>query len=407
MEDKLYIKTLGEFSISYQDRIISNQANRSKKIWTLLAYIIVYHSKEISQSALIDLLWPEESTSIDSENALKTSLHRIRKILEQLEYPIKNLIIYKRNTFRFNPEVPIEIDAEQFEHCCLLAANAEVNEEQRILYYKEAFELFKGDFIPKCSEDDWAVPIVIYYHSRYISMIQEYLHLLLDRKQYEDMIGICHAAAALDPYDELIQYYFILSLYHSGKQQAAIAQYNTCINMFYSNFGVEPSKQLTDLYNEIIKQEKSTQVDLGLIQEHLTEKEGVRKAYLCDYSIFQHLYQIQARSVERNGLSFYLCLFTLDSVNKEDKKSLSAAMHRLEEVIGNSLRSGDIYARYSVNQYIVLIPSDSYEKSVIVGDRILRNFANSRPRLLARVSYSLKHMDSQNFETDRIGVLNN
>ncbi len=405
MEDKLYIKTLGEFSISYQDRIISNQANRSRKIWTLLAYIIVYHSKEISQSALIDLLWPEEDINIDSENALKTSLHRIRKILEQLEYPIKSLIIYKRNTFRFNPEVPIEIDAEQFEHCCLLGANTDMDEEQRIFYYKKAFELYKGDFIPKCSEDDWAVPIVIYYHSRYINMIQEYLQLLLNRKQYEDMISICHAAAALDPYDELIQYYFILSLYHSGKQQAAIAQYNTCINMFYSNFGVEPSKQLTDLYNEIIKQEKSTQEDLGLIQEHLTEKEGARKAYLCDYSIFQHLYQIQARSVERNGLSFYLCLFTLDILNKEDKKILSTAMRRLEEVIGNSLRSGDTYSRYSVNQYIVLIPSDCYENSVIVGDRILRNFANSRPRLSARVSYSLKHMDSHNFETGRIGEL--
>jgi DNA-binding SARP family transcriptional activator len=407
MEDKLYIKTLGEFSISYQDRIISNQANRSKKIWTLLAYIIVYHSKEISQSALIDLLWPEENTSIDSENALKTSLHRIRKILEQLQHPIKDLIIYKRNTFRFNPEVSIEIDAEQFEHCCLHAANTEIDEEQRILYYKKAFELYKGDFIPKCSEDDWAVPIVIYYHSRYINMIQEYLHLMLDRKQYEDMINICHTAAALDPYDELIQYYFILSLYHSGKQQAAIAQYNTCINIFYSNFGVEPSKQLTDLFNEIIKQENSTQVDLGLIQEHLTEKEEVRKAYLCDYSIFQHLYQIQARSVERNGLSFYLCLFTLDSVNKEDKRSLSSAMHRLEEVIGNSLRSGDIYSRYSVNQYIVLIPSDCYENSVIIGDRILRNFTNFKPKLSARVSYSLKYMNPKNFEIDRVGVLSN
>jgi DNA-binding SARP family transcriptional activator len=398
MDDKLYIKTLGEFSISYQGKILTNQDNRSKKIWTLLAYIVVYHSKEISQSTLIDLLWSEESTSSDPENALKTSLHRIRGILEQLGHPTKKLILHKRSTFRFNPEVPLEVDGEQFEHYCMLASKVETEEEQRIIYYKKAVELYRGDFIPKCSEDDWAVPITIYYHAMYIKVVQEYLLLLLERKHYEEMINLCYTATAIDPYDELIQYYFILSLYHSGKKQAAIAQYNTCINMYYNNFGIEPSTQMLDLYKEIIKQEKSPQVDLGLIQADLIEKDNVKKAYLCDYSIFQHLYQVQARSMERNGLSFYLCLFTIDSVDADNKQSLSVAMNRLEEVIGNSLRSGDTYSRYSVNQYIALLPSTCYENSIIVGERILKNFSNSRPKLSAKVSYNLKHMNPKNFK---------
>ncbi len=398
MDDKLYIKTLGSFSISYQDKILTNHDNRSKKVWTLLAYLIVYHAKEISQSSLIDLFWSEESISSDPENALKTTLHRIRTILAQLEHPTKKLIVHKRNTFRFNPEVLMEIDSELFESYCTLASKTELEEDQRISYYKKACELYSGDFIPKYSEDDWAVPITIYYHSMYIKMVQEYLLILQDRNSYEEMISLCCNATAIDPYDELIQYHFILSLYHSGQQQTAITQYNTCINMYYNNFGIEPSEQMQSLYKEIIKQEKSPQVDLSVIQEDLVEIQNEKKAYLCDYSIFQHLYQIQARSMERNGLSFYLCLFTIDSVGVNKKQTLPIAMKRLEEVIGHSLRVGDTYSRYSVNQYIVLLPSTCYENSIIVGERVLRNFANSKPKLSAKISYHLKHMKPKNFE---------
>ncbi len=398
MDDKLYIQTLGGFSISYQDKILTDHDSRSKKIWMLLAYIIVFHAKEISQSTLIDLFWPEESASSAPENALKTALHRIRTILGELGHPTKKLILHKRGTFRFNPEVSLVIDGEVFESYGALAGNVETEEDQRIYYYKKAFEIYKGDFLPKFSEEDWAVPMTIYYHTMYIKMVQEYLLLLLHRKRYDDMITLCCTATAIDPYDELIQYHFILSLYHSGNQQAAIAQYNTCINMYYNNFGIEPSDQMLDLYKEIIKQEKSPQVDLNVIQEDLIERDNEKRAYLCDYSIFQHLYQVQARSMERSGLTFYLCLFTIDSIDSNNKKSLSIAMKRLEEVIGNSLRSGDTYSRYSINQYIVLLPSACYENSIIVGERILKNFANSKPKISAKISYNLKHMNPKNFE---------
>ncbi len=398
MNDKLCIKTLGGFSISYQDKILTNDDNRSKKLWTLLAYIIVYHTKEIPQSTLIDLFWSDERTSNDPENALKTSLHRLRTMLGQLEHSNKKLILHKRGTFRFNPEVPLEIDLELFESYCTLAGNLETEKEQRILYYKKAFELYHGDFIPLLSQDDWAVPLTIHYHSMYITMVQEYLLLLLDKENYDEMIRICCTASGIEPYDELIQYHFILSLYRSGQQQAAITQYNTCINMYYNDFGIDPSDQMQDLYKEIIKQKKSPQVNLSIIQEELIECVSEKGAYLCDYSIFKHLYQIEARSMERTGLSFFLCLFTIDSVGSDHKLALANAMKRLEEVIGSSLRSGDTYSRYSVNQYIVLLPSASYENSILVGERVLKNFSNSRPRISAKLSYNLKHMNPKNYK---------
>ena len=102
--------------------------------------------------------------------------------------------------------------------------------------------------------------------------------------------------------------------------------------------------------------------------------------------------------MERTGLSFFLCLFTIDSDGSDHKLALANAMKRLEKVIGSSLRSGDTYSRYSVNQYIVLLPSASYENSILVGERVLKNFSNSRPRISAKLSYNLKHMNPKNYK---------
>ena len=40
--------------------------------------------------------------------------------------------------------------------------------------------------------------------------------------RYGEMIGICQKATAIDPYDEELHYWLILSLYKTGEQQQAL-----------------------------------------------------------------------------------------------------------------------------------------------------------------------------------------
>ena len=68
---------LGEFSVTYGENRITEQSKRSKKMWTLLQFLIANHNRDISQSELINLLWGEKSSE-NPVGALKTSLHRLR-----------------------------------------------------------------------------------------------------------------------------------------------------------------------------------------------------------------------------------------------------------------------------------------------------------------------------------------
>ena len=49
-------------------------------------------------------------------------------------------------------------------------------------------------------------------------------------------------------------------------------------------------------------------------------------------------------------------------------------MKRLKEVLQSFLRMGDVATRYSRNQYLVLLPTCTYENSVKISQRVMEQF---------------------------------
>ena len=56
----LRVQMLGEFTLQYGCQMISDNDNRSRKVWLLLAYMIYCRNRSISQEDLVNLLWGEE-----------------------------------------------------------------------------------------------------------------------------------------------------------------------------------------------------------------------------------------------------------------------------------------------------------------------------------------------------------
>ena len=59
----LSVQMLGNLSISYDDQRISDQDNRSRKVWTLIAYLRYHRRRVVPQNELIELLWAEDQQS--------------------------------------------------------------------------------------------------------------------------------------------------------------------------------------------------------------------------------------------------------------------------------------------------------------------------------------------------------
>ncbi len=395
MENQLQINMLGGFSLRYNGHVIDYQRSRSHKLWLILEYLITFRDKEITQNELIELLWGDDFTE-NPANTLKTLLHRLRNMLDELEYvPSKEMVIYTRGVYAWNPKLDCVIDTEQFTNYCELGDEA-TDPDEKILHYMNALSYYKGDFLPKSSLEPWVVPINTYYHSEYLRVVQTCVALLKEQGRSNDVLTICQQAVKIDPYEETLHCELMRAMLDTGAQQAALAHYEYVVDLFYSEFGINLSDSLTDLYREIIKTSNGIEVDLSVIRDKLQESDGYEGAFYCEYSLFKEIYRLENRSANRNGQSVYLCLMSVTDGHNQvmgNKKHQNAAMTQLRRAIQYSLRQGDVFTRYSVAQYLILLPTISYENCEMVLKRIQRTFKAENPHSKVTLTYKLQPLN--------------
>lgn len=94
------------------------------------------------------------------------------------------------------------------------------------------------------------------------------------------------------------------------------------------------------------------------IQEGLNQREKDDGAFFCSYLSFMEGYRYVRRVIERSGQSAYLLLCTMTDgkgVPLEKGERLGKVAEELEQAIRNSLRRGDMFTRYSDNQFLMLL----------------------------------------------------
>ncbi|HNX14591.1 MAG TPA: BTAD domain-containing putative transcriptional regulator [Oscillospiraceae bacterium] len=393
--DLVYISMLGRFEIRAGNGVVSDAANRSMKMWNFLAYIITNRGKRISHEEFFDLLWGNDDSESDNLiSALKTLLYRVRAFLAPID-PSGELIIAQRGSYCLNPEVKCVVDVEQFERLCKRAAAKGVSEEEAIDYYAKALRLYRGDFLQKLVSELWVITLQTHYHTMYLNAVYSISDLLQARGLYGEMEDYCTKALQHDSMDEKLYCLLITALLRQGKEQAAMEKYKTITDLLYRNLGVKPSEELHRLYEEIMKIQKDYETDLSMIFEDLRESEKTKGAFYCEYGFFREAYRLEARRAARLGLSIYVALMTVSAQTGKMPpiKSLVSVMDHLEESILTSLRKGDVVAKYSPQQFVIMLPALTFEDGEMVMRRIIGAFYKNNRKNWMTISYKLQQIE--------------
>lgn len=387
----IYVNMLGGFSISIGGKTITDQNNQAKKPWSLLEYLITFRGRDIPVEELIDLFWKDEASN-NPAGALKTLMFRVRKLLEPLGYPTQELIFQNRKTYGWTKDLTTICDTDQFEDLCLQADDSSISEDERLSFCLKAFSLYKGNFLPKSEWESWVAPVHAYYHALYQKLIRNTLFLLSGRMEYSAIMDLCQKAIAIDPYEEEAHYYLIQALYQSGNQIQALEHYHHVNEMFYNEFAITPSSRFKELYKLISDKKHGITMSLNTVQESLLETGSSKGAFYCEPAVFRNIYQLEMRAVERTGDSIFLCLLTIGNLKGELLKPAvqTRAMDELEKSIRSSLRRGDAFCRYSVSQYLILLPTATYENGEMVLKRIIQTFKKEYSRKDLSITYSLQ-----------------
>ncbi len=384
--ENLHVQMLGEFTLSTQSVQISDRDNRSRKLWILLAYLIYHRRRSVTQDELIRILWNEDERGRNPVGALKTVFHRMRTMLDRL-WPDagRELILYQNGGYIWNAKVPVTVDIDLFDRLCDAVSNGRIPEYQD---YK-ALRLYKGDFLKKLSSEAWVIPVAVYYHNCYVMCLLKFLPELIQQEKYNEVVRLCRVASEVEPYDEGIHCCLMKALHGMGDQKGAAKVYKQYSERLYSDFGIMPGEEIRSLYYEAVKTDNGHVIPNEMIMQQLKEESPEEGAMICEYDFFRFLYRAMARSISRSGMAVHIAIFSIEGkVDGEwTSRKLQHAMDMLEKGMRFSLRRGDVAARCSNSQYIIMLPQANYENSCMVCERMIKAYYKKHPHSDADIKY--------------------
>lgn len=378
MEHTLYVTSLGQFSIRYPTREgpgeITSQDSSSWRLWAFLQYLCIFHDKTITQEEMIDVLL-NDLDSTNPASTIKTLLHRSRLLLEKLGFPDgKEALRYRRGIYSWDPELTVWTDIQEFDRLCD-QFYADQAGKAGLKAARQAIALYGGDFLPSASGSPWTLSPRTYYHTKYLRLCCDAASALWEQGCLEEATDICRSATALDPYDEACHLLMMRLLCASGSKQMAAQYYNDVSNLLMVQLGISPSEEFTALYHQLSGsgEAEALEMDPRTILADLLDDERVSGSFFCEYNVFRDIYSLIVRSALRSGQVVQLALIALldrdGSILPPGRRT--AAMEEMRTAILAHCRSDDVFTQLSSSQYLLLLPSASYENGGMVVKRVL------------------------------------
>lgn len=378
MNQVVIVHFFGKFCLETDIGYLDEEKIHSKKLITLLAFFLLNYNRMIPAEELGELMWGNGGSS-NPIGALKNLIYRLRNILKQLgtaEY-----IVSQAGRYGWNNEIEICSDVEKFKYYAEQTRESEGNTDLRIKKYEQALACYKKPCTSILTSESWFAVRFTYYHSVYLRLVNEACELCNSMQEYDKVQKICGQVLANDELSEDAHYWLIKNWIGLGDTDNALKQYETAVKILYEKLGTYSSRKMQELYDEILgMNQNASQATLediyGEIQEQ--DPEGV---FFCEYTVFREIYRLEARRALRTGITEYVMLLTI-RLDLQDKQADPAwiqyyrkkASTKLWQVLKKYLRMGDVVARYSDEQYLVMLPYCNYESSQKVARRILSNF---------------------------------
>lgn len=372
------VNFLGEFSLRINDVSINAEMNRSKKMWQMLQYLIVYRDRQVTAQELIEVLWPDEQIEKPAF-ALKTLSYRMRKQLESLKVPYaKELIQSVDGGYVWNKDYLCEVDATEFEKVCREAENHSLRTSKRMALWEKAIGLYKGEYFIYSGLEHWLLHIQTYYYNLWLNAATSFMAELSKQEDYDKLIDVCTQCIQHDKLNEEFQYYFLLALLNKKNNKEVIEYYEHLVKLFKEELETKPSKKIEQLYLAAILAEQQSEEGIKQYQKRKSKKAA--KPYFCDVETFKSLYEVEQHRMTRSEKVNHLICFIIEGV--ENKKT-----NFLQHAIMESLRSSEVVTCVNKEKYLIFVESISEKQCEVIVQRI---FGKIDTKLRENIKYSIQ-----------------
>jgi two-component SAPR family response regulator len=231
------VYTLGEFSVQINDRPLRFEGKSQRKPLELLQCLCAWGGKSIHQDRLTEVLWPEADGDAAGQ-ALRTTLHRLRKLLQHEEaVNVEDRQLSLDTRFLW-------VDAFDFERSLPHIPIHEVTALQR------AVTSYRGHFL-QGEPMSWALPTRERLRASYLALVERLGTLLETRGEVQPAIQHYMKAFEIEPVAEVICRRIINAYVHLGRKAEAIAVYQRFSHHLRTTQGSVPNHETIALYQSL------------------------------------------------------------------------------------------------------------------------------------------------------------
>lgn len=377
----LKVRMLGGFSVTFEGvQILGGPKVRESQFAYLMQMLLYYGKEGVARRQVEEVLFSEREVG-NVPHSLRSVLYGARKKLQKAGLPGNEYICQERGRFYWTDKIPVETDVKKFEEFCRLAEEAE-DSGKRLTCLLDACYCYSGDFLPRQADVIWIAQEARRYQGMFFSCVEEAVALLRVQEDWPRMKELGVYVSRISPFADW-ETVTMEALVSMGWMAEARKLYSETVEAYVREQGFRPSGKLMEFLERLGGRMEHRYSMLDVIQSELAEEERICSGYLCQWPVFQGIYQTMRRLLERSGQSVYLMLCTIvDSKGNpmEEGTALEELSERLETAVCSSVRHGDAVTRYGKGQYLVLLVNTTRENCSVVQKRINDRFLVGRQR---------------------------
>lgn len=378
MEHSVRLQMMGNYLIFIDEQRIENPVSKSRKGSALMAFLILHRGHQVHNQRLIRELWSGNATG-NPENALKTLVSRVRAMLNGMVPGLGKCIASDRGAYHWETVEGMKVDVLELMDI-FDALGTEQSESRRKELYQRMMSLYVGDLYQTgdLSED---AAYAEQMHRQYLENVYAYLELLNKREAYNDISAVCRTALEVDNFDERLHIELMRAMVNLNRVSEAMTQYKHATNITYRYLGAEPSENMKSFYQQLNRSRKSLKFNLDAIRNELRESSNERGAFVCDYTMFKEIYNLEMRNLERLGTTMFLGIIMIGDVEdgQMDYIRLDNIMAGLIEILRANLRKGDVVTHFAPTIVALLLPTVNFDTGSMVMERVRELFYKRFP----------------------------
>jgi DNA-binding SARP family transcriptional activator len=246
------IYTMGRFDLLINDAPPPPQRKAQQTPLRLLKAVIALGGRDVACDKLSDLLWPDADGD-DAHNALRITLHRLRKLLgypEAICLTDIRLTLDNRHCW---------VDVRVFERLLKQADASKANDSFRKMeLIEKAIALYKGEFLAAERQESWMILPAEHLKSQYFKNVWWLVSYLEQQGRWEKAVEYCEEFLKVDECREDIYRNLMICYRNLGKKSEALLVYQRCRKTLSAVLDIEPSGEIQAIYNAILSEKIKT-----------------------------------------------------------------------------------------------------------------------------------------------------